>query len=176
VSAEENVVVGQALQDMRSGEVGRFRLGGPDAAVFGRIEQPLVRWHPSDLDRCEHGRHSIDSCFDCPHGRSTGNLYLQTPSHYQPDVPLVWGDMDRKRVRALETGQIQVRIGTMVRGEPIWVATYDKPRGTAVTEDDGKLPCSACGYRVVPGLHTEAECIKNQQDDAAEQSQDQEQS
>jgi hypothetical protein len=27
-----------------------------------------------DLDRCEHGRHSADNCFGCPHGQSTGNL------------------------------------------------------------------------------------------------------
>jgi hypothetical protein len=30
----------------------------------------------SDLDRCEHGRHRIDSCLDCPGGESTGNLYV----------------------------------------------------------------------------------------------------
>lgn len=30
-----------------------------------------------DLDRCEHGRHSIDSCFDCPDGQSAGNLVLK---------------------------------------------------------------------------------------------------
>jgi dimeric dUTPase (all-alpha-NTP-PPase superfamily) len=28
----------------------------------------------SDLDRCEHGRHSTDSCYGCPDGKSTGNL------------------------------------------------------------------------------------------------------
>jgi len=26
-----------------------------------------------DLDRCDHGRHEGDSCFDCPQGTSTGN-------------------------------------------------------------------------------------------------------
>lgn len=30
-----------------------------------------------DLDRCEHGRHSIDHCLMCPDGRSTGNLLLK---------------------------------------------------------------------------------------------------
>jgi hypothetical protein len=29
-----------------------------------------------DLDRCEHGRHSVDPCLACPGGRSTGNLLL----------------------------------------------------------------------------------------------------
>jgi hypothetical protein len=30
----------------------------------------------SDLDRCEHGRHSTDGCGWCPGGMSTGNLLL----------------------------------------------------------------------------------------------------
>lgn len=30
----------------------------------------------SDLDRCLHGRHAIDNCFDCPGGWSAGNPYL----------------------------------------------------------------------------------------------------
>lgn len=29
-----------------------------------------------DLDRCEHGRHRIDSCLSCPTGESTGNLFV----------------------------------------------------------------------------------------------------
>lgn len=29
------------------------------------------------LDRCKHGRHAADSCLACPHGQSTGNLFLQ---------------------------------------------------------------------------------------------------
>lgn len=29
------------------------------------------------LDRCEHGRHSRDSCDACPGGRSSGNLFLE---------------------------------------------------------------------------------------------------
>jgi hypothetical protein len=29
------------------------------------------------LDRCEHGRHMIDSCFNCPGGRSSGNPRLR---------------------------------------------------------------------------------------------------
>lgn len=30
----------------------------------------------ADLDRCMHGRHRADSCFDCPDGRSAGNHHL----------------------------------------------------------------------------------------------------
>jgi hypothetical protein len=29
------------------------------------------------LDRCEHGRHIADSCFNCPGGRSGGNPHLR---------------------------------------------------------------------------------------------------
>jgi len=47
----------------------------------------------SDLDRCVHGRHSIDPCLSCPDGWSTGNPFLQP-------------------------GQ---RIGTTLHGEPIVV-------------------------------------------------------
>lgn len=49
----------------------------------------------SDLDRCVHGRHSIDRCLGCPDGVSTGNLFLRN-------------------------GQ---RIGTDHGGEPIYVQT-----------------------------------------------------
>jgi len=31
-----------------------------------------------DLDRCEHGRHQGDPCFDCPDGLSAGNPYMKT--------------------------------------------------------------------------------------------------
>lgn len=54
----------------------------------------------SDLDRCEHGRHSIDPCFGCPDGQSTGNLYL-------------------------EDGQ---RIGTDHAGQPIYAEPRRSPR------------------------------------------------
>lgn len=30
-----------------------------------------------DLDRCKHGRHSIDPCFSCPDGMSAGNPHLK---------------------------------------------------------------------------------------------------
>lgn len=45
-----------------------------------------------DLDRCEHGRHSIDHCLMCPGGQSTGNLCL-TPGtligHTVHGLPIV---------------------------------------------------------------------------------------
>lgn len=58
-----------------------------------------VRWKIEDLDRCEHGRHSIDPCFGCPGGWSLGNQFL-------------------------EAGQ---RIGTTLGGEPI-LAVPARPR------------------------------------------------
>lgn len=62
-----------------------------------------VRWTAADLDRCEHGRHSIDNCADCG-GMSGGNGYLTAfVTTVDPS-----------------TGDQLVRIGTMVRGEPIW--------------------------------------------------------
>lgn len=53
-----------------------------------------------DLDRCVHGRHSIDPCLDCPGGWSEGNQLLTA--------------------FAVAPGE-RVRIGTSVRGEPIYV-------------------------------------------------------
>jgi hypothetical protein len=92
-------------------------------------EQPNEpRWTFADLDRCEHGRHSIDPCYGCPNGFNTGNQYLMSPSRYHEGGGIPRGELNRKRVRQLSTGQIQVRIGTMVRGEPIWVTTYNEPR------------------------------------------------
>lgn len=118
-----------------------------------------VRWSPDDLDRCEHGRHSIDSCFDCPGGKSSGNLFLAR-------VAFPWQQPQYREV----DGRIEVRIGTMVRGEPIWVVVRDKPRedsvvGDTMREHDDRLPCSVCGHQVRPGLHSQAECIRNQQAD-----------
>ena len=54
-----------------------------------------------DLDRCEHGRKSIDNCWHCPDGWSTGNLFLTN-------------------------GQ---RIGTDLAGQPILAVTSRPPRG-----------------------------------------------
>lgn len=54
------------------------------------------------LDRCEHGRHSRDSCFDCPGGQSTGNLFLSPGARIgttYAGVPIVApGQMDRGNV------------------------------------------------------------------------------
>jgi hypothetical protein len=69
-------------------------------------------WAPSDLDRCEHGRHSIDSCFDCPGGVSAGNLYLD---------PLATQSMETR-------GMTDRRIGTTVHAEPIWATPNRRPR------------------------------------------------
>jgi hypothetical protein len=54
----------------------------------------------SDLDRCEHGRHSVDNCFDCPGGQSLGNMFLEDNQ----------------------------RIGTTLYGEPITVGFVRGPR------------------------------------------------
>lgn len=83
----------------------------------------MTDWKPQDLDRCVHGRHSIDDCFDCPNGKSTGNLFL-LPEDDCPCYPAV---DPLERVRVVD-GRTEVRIGTMVRGEPIWVVAVDKPR------------------------------------------------
>lgn len=71
----------------------------------GATQPDGVRWTMADLDRCEHGRHSIDSCSGCPGEVSSGNVFLSGQT---------W-------TRTVE-GVRQVRIGTMIRGEPIWVA------------------------------------------------------
>lgn len=83
------------------------------------VRLPGVRWSPADLDRCEHGRHSVDSCFDCPGGESSGNTFLLTPVPVDNDHP--------ENVRIVD-GRTEVRIGTMVHGEPIWVVVRDKER------------------------------------------------
>lgn len=142
-------------------------LTGPTRSVSAIVADAEARWHPSDLDRCEHGRHSIDYCFDCPGGNKGNPFLLDAVPHEADHRP--------RHVRTVD-GRVEVRIGTMVRGEPIWVVVRDMPRvnvnkeAEPMTEQeaDGKLPCSECGHRVRPGRHTQAECIRNQQDDAAE--------
>lgn len=51
----------------------------PPAAELVRV-RALARIL-SDLDRCKHGRHRIDSCLSCPTGQSTGNLFMPPPGH-----------------------------------------------------------------------------------------------
>jgi hypothetical protein len=75
-----------------------------------------TRWIPADLDRCEHGRHSIDPCADCPGGQSTGNRFLWG---------LTLGHHAEMTARAAEG---LVRIGTTVRGEPIYVRPIREAR------------------------------------------------
>lgn len=84
----------------------------------------------SDLDRCEHGRHSIDDCLDCPGGRSAGNTYLKNGQRIGTDHggnPIIvttkrphrrdanrkwpWEDSDGAQVREADVGQ-QERSGT----------------------------------------------------------------
>jgi hypothetical protein len=66
-----------------------------------------------DLDRCEHGRHAADSCWDCPDGRSAGNPHLAPASTIGYSVygePIVMPD-----VRAGQhTGQVEVWRGRHV--------------------------------------------------------------
>lgn len=69
------------------------------------------KWQPADLDRCEHGRHSLDSCFECPYGRSAGNLFL---TRYRSSVKMTW------------QGRLFIRIGTNLNGDPIWVCPNKK--------------------------------------------------
>lgn len=45
-----------------------------------------------DLDRCAHGRHSVDNCIGCDGGQSTGNLLLPPGmliGHSQGGSPIV---------------------------------------------------------------------------------------
>jgi hypothetical protein len=58
----------------------------------------------SDLDRCEHGRHAVDTCVSCPGGWSLGNRCLEpgmrigTTLYGQPIVVRdVWGPLTREQ-------------------------------------------------------------------------------
>jgi hypothetical protein len=73
-----------------------------------------AQWGEADLDRCEHGRHSIDPCFGCPGGQSLGNKYL---------LHIIDGEREVRRAGE----RVEIRIGTTVRGQAIWaVARRDK--------------------------------------------------
>jgi hypothetical protein len=78
-----------------------------------------VKWSPEDLDRCDHGRHSIDDCFGCPDGRSTGNMYLS-----------LWVGAQRRGVK--------VRIGTTLGGKPIFVEPARFRDGETEVVSDGQ--------------------------------------
>jgi hypothetical protein len=68
-----------------------------------------LRWTAADLDRCVHGRHSIDDCYGCPGALSTGNLFLASA--------------DRELTRGTTT-----RIGTTYDGRAIVVTPIRHPR------------------------------------------------
>lgn len=89
--------------------------GQGDMGIAGHENE--VKWKPEDLDRCAHGRHSIDPCYGCPGGWSTGNQFL-IPGRTKP----------RDRIRTHQ-GVEQVRIGTTLRGLPIWVEPRRTLRG-----------------------------------------------
>jgi hypothetical protein len=57
------------------GESGRWEV--PLPAELERVRK-LARIL-TDLDRCEHGRHRIDSCVSCPGGISAGNPHMPDP-------------------------------------------------------------------------------------------------
>lgn len=72
-----------------------------------------VNWTLDDLDRCEHGRHSIDTCASCPGGVSAGNVYLD-PATFP---------------RFMETrGTYERRIGTTAAGRAIYVTPNRRVR------------------------------------------------
>lgn len=124
--------IGTAVTDAKPGEtVDVVLFPAPDwnQTPHEDVFPSSIRWDPADLDRCEHGRHSIDSCFDCPEGQSHGNPYLLSAHSGQGQVRLDSGQSEI-RVRQSMTGEIQVRIGTMYSGEPIWVVVRDKARET----------------------------------------------
>lgn len=83
----------------------------------------LPTWTVEDLDRCEHGRHSVDACWGCPGGRSSGNLFLIP----RPGLEIT-------PIRTSPSGALEARIGTAARGAPIWVTINAVP---PVEESDG---------------------------------------
>lgn len=88
-------------------EPGQFEVpDGGLAAIAARRGEPNVsiHWTKDDLDRCEHGRHSVDLCHSCG-GMSHGNRFLIEPGTYV----------------TLLKGEHWVRIGTTAHGLPILV-------------------------------------------------------
>lgn len=47
-----------------------------DRGELDELEHAKLGWVLLDLDRCEHGRHSVDPCADCG-GKSHGNPLMQ---------------------------------------------------------------------------------------------------
>jgi hypothetical protein len=63
-----------------------------------RARMAKLARHLLDLDRCPHGRHQGDRCFDCGEGISPGNPFLP----------------------------VGTRIGTTLYGQPIWVPPRER--------------------------------------------------
>jgi hypothetical protein len=104
-------VYDEALADVGQTEVRVIEV--PVKRAEGYVIEPWTPrgnlWNKEDLDRCEHGRHSLDPCFSCPEGQSTGNLFLQ---HGQ-------------------------RIGTNLGGEPILAVPSGDRRRAGRRGEDG---------------------------------------
>lgn len=80
--------------------------------AYEAMRRSAIRQFAAALDRCEHGRHARDSCFDCPDRMSTGNLHLPPGT----------------------------RIGTTLYGTPI-VAPGQMDRGDlTLWTEDGTVP------------------------------------
>jgi hypothetical protein len=55
-----------------------------------------------DLDRCRHGRHEGDSCFDCPGGYSMGNDLIRPGliiGHDHGGEPLAMPERGKRHLR-----------------------------------------------------------------------------
>lgn len=86
-----------------------------EKGLTGPLKQSgrYINWSSADLDRCEHGRHSIDHCLDCePSALAHGNRFL----------------IDGVTETFAENGYLYVRIGTTHGGDPIFVPAISPPR------------------------------------------------
>ena len=67
------------------------KIGNGTAPVPRRVNRQLAEVL-LDLDRCTHGRHSVENCFGCPTGQSVGNLLLPAGTvigHGHRGVPII---------------------------------------------------------------------------------------
>lgn len=76
MNREERAQVGRWLDTASRLAVIVERNGGGAMDDYERMKTEAYKLI-SDLDRCEHGRHAIDSCFGCPGGHSAGNPHLR---------------------------------------------------------------------------------------------------
>lgn len=77
-----------------------------------------------DLDRCVHGRHSIDPCFSCPGGQSAGNVALLANS---PEELAIGNTM---------SGKIYV---LRAKGRELVVRTVDRKTGEVIDHELGTV-------------------------------------